>query len=633
MRRRACWMQFSAVVLSRRAFLKATAGLMMPAAAIRSAVAAHARPANRQWRHGISTFGQLKYPAQFAHFDYVNPRAPKLGTARQGAFGTFDNFNTIVAGWKGNLAAGIELTYESLLTASLDEISTEYGLIAEAVSYPPDFSSATFRLRPQARWHDGRAITPEDVIFSFHAFKTHSPQLAAYYRQVRNAEATGEREVTFRFARPGNRELPLIIGQLTILPKHWWQAADKSGRRRRIADTTLEPPLGSGPYRVGTFEAGQWIIYERVPDYWGSNLNVRIGQNNFDALRFDYFRDLSVMFQAFTADDLDWHVENTARRWATGYGFPAVRDKRVVLEEFPIRNVGIMQGFAFNIRLAKFKDPILRRAFNFAFDFESINRDIFYGQYTRIASYFQGTELACSGLPQGRELEILKPLRGRVPREVFATPYWNPVGGNPEADRANLLEAMRLLEAAGYAVRDFKLVNIKTGEPLSVEFLLQATTYERFVLSYQDSLERLGIDVTVRVVDDVQYENRLRNWDFEIVIAGWDESLTPGNEQRDYWGSRAAHTPGSRNIVGIADQAIDALIDRVVFATDRDELVAATHALDRVLLWHNYVVPQWTYDKVRTARWDRFGKPERMPIYGLSAFPAIWWWDAQRPQV
>ena len=279
-----------------------------------------------------------------------------------------------------------------------------------------------------------------------------------------------------------------------------------SGRRRNIADTTLEPPLGSGPYRVGTFEAGQWIIYERVQDYWGSNLNVRIGQNNFDALRFDYFRDLSVMFEAFSADDLDWHVENTAMRWATGYDFPAVRDKRVVLEEFPIRNVGVMQAFAFNIRLAKFKDPRLRRAFNFAFDFELINRDIFYGQYTRIASYFQGTELACSGLPQGRELGILKPLRGRVPEEVFTTPYWNPVGGNPEAGRTNRLEAMRLLEAAGYVVRDFKLVNIKTGKRLTVEFLLQAPTYERFVLAYQESLERLGIDVTVRVVDAVQYE-------------------------------------------------------------------------------------------------------------------------------
>ena len=507
-----------------------------------------AQAEEKSWRYGVSEFGKLKYPAHFAHFNYVNPQTPKVGTVRQGAFGTYDNFNIVVAGWKGELAAGIDLIYEFLLTPSLDEVSAEYGLIAEAVSYPPDFSSVAFRLRPQARWHDGRPITPDDVVFSFLSFKIHSPQFSAYYRHVRKAEATGEREVTFTCDGPGNRELPLLLGQLTILPKHWWAGTDKSGQRRHVADTTLEPPLGSGSYRIGTFEAGQSIVYERVADYWGSNLNVRVGHNNFDTLRFDYFRDLTVMFEAFTADDLDWHVENTARRWATGYDFPAVREKRVVLEEFPIRNVGVMQAFAFNARLAKFKDPRLRRAFNFAFDFEFVNRDIFFGQYTRIASYFQGTELACSGLPQGRELEILETYRGEVPPEVFTTPYWNPVGGNPDADRDNLLDAMRLLEAAGFAVNDLRLVDIKTGEPLQVEFLLSAPTYERFVSYYQDSLQRLGIDVTVRVVDDVQYENRLRNWEFEIIVAAWDESLTPGNEQRDYWGSRAANTPGSRNL-------------------------------------------------------------------------------------
>lgn len=582
------------------------------------------------WRHGASLFEQLKYSARFAHFDYVNPQAPKLGTVRQGVFGTYDNFNSVVAGLKGNLVAGIDLIHETLLTPSLDEVSAEYGLIAEAVSYPSDFSSVVFRLRPRSRWHDGQPITPDDVIFSFESFKAHSPQLSAYYRRVRKAEATGEREVTFTFDGPGNRELPLIVGQLTVLPKHWWDGVDKSGRRRDVADTTLDPPLGSGPYRIKNFEAGQWIIYERVADYWGTHLNVRVGHNNFDVLRFDYFRDLTTMFEAFKADDLDWHVENTAVRWVTGYDFPAVREKKVVREEFPVRNIGVMQAFAFNTRLDKFKDPRMRRAFNFAFDFESINRDIFFGEYTRIASYFQGTELACSGLPQGRELEILAGYRGKVPAEVFTTPYWNPVGGSQQADDHNLLEAMRLLEAAGFAVRDLKLVDGKTDEPLHIEFLLAAPTYERFVLSYQEALKRLGIDVMVRVVDAVQYENRLRNWEFDIVIASWEETLTPGNEQRDYWGSRAANTDGSRNLIGIADGAIDSLIERVVFASDRDELVAATRALDRVLLWHHYVVPQWTYSKVRTARWDRFARPQLMPTYGLSAFPAIWWWDADR---
>ena len=346
-----------------RTFLSTVGGsLLAQALAPVDPLERRSQAAENYWRHGVSLFGRLKYPAQFAHFDYVNPRAPKLGSARQGAFGTYDNFNIVVAGWKGDLAAGVFLIYKSLLAASLDEISAEYGLIAEAVSYPPDVSSVTFRLRPQARWHDGRPITPDDVVFSFLSFKAHNPQLAAYYRQVQKAEATGEREVTFTFAAPGNRELPLIVGQLTILPKHWWTAADKSGQRRNVADTTLEPPPGSGPYSIKMFEAGQSIVYERVANYWGSNLNVRIGHNNFDALRFDYFRDLTVMFEAFKADDLDWHVENTAENWATGYDFPAVRDKRVLREEFPIRNVGVMQAFAFNTRRAKFKDARLRRA-------------------------------------------------------------------------------------------------------------------------------------------------------------------------------------------------------------------------------------------------------------------------------
>ena len=618
------------LILTRRTFTRAVGGLIVAPALNPLEMLDGRASAEERWHHGLSLYEKLKYPAQFAHFDYVNPQAPKTGTVRQGAFGTFDNLNVAVAGFKGDLAAGIDLIYETLLTPSLDEVSAEYGLIAEGVACPPDFSSVSFRLRSAAKWHDGVPITPEDVVFSFSAFKKNNPQLSIYYRRVRDAEVTGDGEVTFTFDGPGNRELPLIVGQLTIIPKHWWMAADKSGAQRNVADTTLEPPLGSGPYRIKDFEADRTITYERVRDYWGDDLNVRCGHNNFDELRFEYFRDFTVQFEAFKADDFDWHVENTAKNWATGYDFSAVKEKRVVLEQFPIRNLGVMQGFAFNIRRRKFQDPRLRRAFNFAFDFELINRDIFYGQYTRIVSYFQGTELACSGLPRGKELEILNEYHGEVPAEVFTTPYWNPVSGNPRRDRKNLLAAMRLLQAAGFAVRDLKLVNVKTGEPLSVEFLLADPTYERFVLFYQDSLQRLGIEVAVRVVDAVQYENRVRNWEFDIVIAFWGESLTPGNELRDYWGSHAANIPSSRNLIGIADKAIDALIDRVVSATDHAELVAATRALDRVLLWHHYVVPQWSYGKVRTARWDRFARPHVMPIYGLSAFPTIWWWDAER---
>lgn len=616
--------------LSRRTFLQAVSSLAMAPSVANAPRTARQTGADRpQWRHGVSLFGDLKYVPNFAHFDYVNPRAPKVGTVKRSASGTFDNFNMAVDGGKGVLAAGIELIYETLLTPSLDEISSEYGLLAEAVSYPSDFSSVTFRLRDDAKWHDGSPITPEDVVFSFNAFKKHNPRIAAYYRHVIGARITGPRDVTFSFDTQDNRELPQIVGQLTVLPKHWWQATDETGKRRHIGETTLEAPLGSGPYRIKSFEAGRTITYERVEKYWGKNLNVRVGQGNFDEMRFDYYRDTAVEFEAFKAGDFDWRTENVARNWATGYEFPAARQKRVILEEFPIRNVGVMQAFVFNTRRRKFTDPRLRRAFNFAFDFESVNSDIFYGQYTRITSYFQGTELACSGLPEGPELEILAPLRNQIPAEVFSTPYWNPVGGNAVADRRNLLKAMTLLEASGFAVSDLRLVDLRTGEQMKVEFLLADPTYERFVLFYRDSLARIGIDVAVRTVDSVQYENRLRNFDFDIAVASWEESLTPGNELRDYFGSSAAATPGSRNLIGIADKAVDQLIDRVVYAADRDEQVAATHALDRVLLWHHYVVPQWSLNKVRTARWNRFAKPDIMPLYGMSAFPDIWWWDAQ----
>jgi microcin C transport system substrate-binding protein len=445
------------LIPTRRTFVQAAGGLILvPTLKAFEPFGARANAEDRFWRHGLSLYGQLKYPTQFAHFDYVNPLAPKTGTVRQGAFGTFDNFNVTVAGFKGDLATGIDLIYETLLTPSLDEVSAEYGLIAEAVAHPPDFSSVSFQLRPAARWHDGVPITPEDVIFSFLAFKKNNPQLSIYYRLVRDAAVTGDGEVTFSLDGPGNRELPLIIGQLTILSKHWWEAADKSDTQRDVADTTLEPPLGSGPYRIKDFEADRTITYERVRDYWGNDLNVRRGHNNFDELRFEYFRDSTAQFEAFKAGDFDWHIENTAKNWATGYDFPAAKEKRVVLEQFPIRNLGVMQGFAFNIRRRKFQDPRLRRAFNFAFDFESINRDIFYGQYTRIVSYFQGTELACTGLARGKELEILNEFHSEVPAEVFTTPYWNPVGGNPRKDRKNLLVAMRLLDTAGFALRDLK---------------------------------------------------------------------------------------------------------------------------------------------------------------------------------
>jgi microcin C transport system substrate-binding protein len=594
------------------------AGLVRPAAA---------QGAAANWRHGLSLFGDLKYPADFKQFDYVNAKAPKGGAVRLLATGTFDNFNVVIAGLKGQIAVGVNLIYNQLMTTSFDEIATQYGLLADAATRPDDFSTATYRLRAEAKWHDGRPVTPEDVIFSFEALKENSPFMGAYYRHVTKAEKTGEHEVTFTFDSPGNRELPQIVGQLRVFPKHWWEGTDASGKKRDIGATTLEPPLGSGPYRIKEFVAGRSIVYERLKDYWGKDLNVAVGNNNFDEIRYEYFRDSTVALEAFKGDQADWRIENVAKNWATAYDFPAVKDKRVVKEEFPIADLGIMQAFVFNTRRSKFEDARLRRAFNFAFDFDEMNKQLFFGQYHRISSYFDGTELASSGLPEGAELEILNTVRDQVPPEVFTAPYTNPSVGSPEKVRANLIEATRLLKEAGYQIRDRKLVNVKTGEPLSVEVLIDDPSFERVVLFYKPQLERLGVGVTVRTVDDAQYENRLRRWDYDIIVHSWGQSLSPGNEQRDYWGSAAADMAGSQNYAGIKNPAVDALIDRVIFTKNRAELVAATKALDRVLLWNHYVVPQWTYGKVRTARWDRFGHPEVMPKYGRDSFPTIWWWD------
>jgi len=580
--------------------------------------------------HGMSVFGDLKYPADFKHFDYVNPDAPKGGIARQILIGTFDNFNITVSGVKGSIAAAVQLVYEALMASSLDEVSTEYGALAESVSHPEDFSSVTYRLRAEAKWHDGKPVTADDVIFSLDAFKKHHPQYSAYYRHVVKAEKLGDREIKFTFDAPGNRELPLIVGQLTILPKHWWEGTDSEGRKRDISATTLEKPLGSGPYRIKEFVAGRSVVLERVKDHWGRDLAANIGRNNFDELRYEYFRDSTVAIEAFKGDQVDWRNENSAKNWATAYDFPAVADKRVLLEEFPNRSSGIMQAFAMNLRRDKFRDPRVRRALNYAFDFEEMNKQIFFGQYKRISSYFDGTELASSGLPQGKELEILETVRSEVPAEVFTTAYTNPVGGSADAVRGNLREALRWLKEAGYEVRDRKLTDSKTGAPFTIELLGADPSFERVMLFFKPSLERLGIDVSVRTIDPAQYENRLRSWDFDIVVSSWGQSLSPGNEQREYWSTQAADMAGSRNIIGIKNPAIDRLIERLIFAKDRDDLVAATKALDRVLLWNHYVVPQWNYPKVRTARWDRFGRPAELPKYGQSAFPGIWWYDADK---
>ena len=479
-----------------------------------------------------------------------------------------------------------------------------------------------YRLRKEARWHDGSPVTPEDVIFSMETLKKQSPFYSSYYRHVVKAEKIGERDIKFTFDVPGNRELPHIVGELPVLPKHCWEGTDSQGRKRDISATTLEKPLGSGPYRIKDFVAGRSVRLERVKDYWGASLPARSA------------RIISTNCASSSSGTiwLRWKHSRPTRRTGSRrirrssgrppMTFPAVTEKRVLKEEFPINDSGRMQGFVLNLRRDQFKDARLRRAFNYAFDFEEMNKQLFFSQYKRINSYFEGTELACSGVPEGQELQILETLRDKVPPEVFTTPFVNPVGGNPEAVRANLREATKLLKEAGFEVRERKLVD-PAGRPVTAEILVQDPSAERIALFFKPSLERIGVTTSIRVVDDVQYQNRLRNFDFDIIIDQWGESLSPGNEQREFWGSQSADQAGSKNTIGIKNPAIDALIDRVIFAKDRAGLVAATRALDRVLLWNFYVVPQFTYPFSRYARWDRFSHAEPLPKYGRSGLPDL----------
>lgn len=579
-----------------------------------------------QWQHATALTGTPKYSADAKHFDYVNPDAPKGGLVRMSTSGGFDTFNPILS--KGNPAPATSLTYDTLMDLALDEadISAEYGVIAEAMRYPDDFSWVEFRLRPQARWHDGQPITVDDVIWTFEKTIEHSPPQRFYYRNVVKAEAISDQIVRFTFDVSQNRELPHIMGQLMILPKHWWEGTAPNGEKRDIGKGTLEPPLGSGPYRIKDFDANRRVSYERVADYWGADLPVRVGTNNFDEVRYDSYRDTTVLLEAFKGDQYDYRRENSAKNWATGYEFPAVKDGRVVLEKFDDKARGIMQAFVVNLRREKFSDPRVRRALNMAFDFESANRTTFFGQYKRISSYFAGTELASSGLPQGMELEILDSVRELVPPEVFTQAYSNPVNGDTKKLRGNLRVAVGLLKDAGWVLKGRQLVNAASGERFEIEFVAQDPGSERYVLPFANNLERIGIKLTMRVLDTPQYINRIRGRDFDMTTLGWGESLSPGNEQRDYWGSEAADRQQSRNYAGIKDKGVDALIDKVIFAKGRDELVAATRALDRVLLAHHYVVPQWYLDVDRTARWDRFAHPDNIPEY-TNGFPTIWWWD------
>ena len=580
------------------------------------------------WVHAFAMEGEPKYGPDYAHFDYVNPDAPKGGTVRLGDLGGFDTFNPILP--KGETAGGIGLLYETLLTPSMDEQSVYYGLLAEALKIAPDYGSVTFRIDPDARWNDGEPVTAEDVVWSFNKLIEVNPDRQQYYVNITSAEVTAPGEVTFTFDQTGNRELPLILGQLMVLPQHWWEGTDADGKQRNIAESTLEPPMGSGPYELASFDAGRTITYKRVEDYWGADHPTQVGQNNFDEYRIEYFLDLTVQFEAFKGDQFDWWWENTARRWATAYDFPAVTEGRIVRELFPqdYAGSGIGLGFVPNLRREKFQDIRVRKALNYAFDFEELSNTLFFNQYERIDSYFFGLPFKSTGLPEGEELEVLESVRDLVPASVFTEPYTNPLSGDPQKLRENLRTALGLFNEAGYTLDGNRLVDAN-GEQFGFEILLNGPTIEPVAQNLVTNLAQIGVAATIRSVDSPQYINRSRSFDYDVIYTGWAQSYSPGNEQRFFFGSSTANEEGSQNYAGIANPAIDALIDKLVVADDRDTQLAITAAIDRVLLHNYYMVPSYSLRNSRIAHWNRFSHPENLPDFS-SGFPTIWWWDAEK---
>lgn len=572
--------------------------------------------------HGIAMHGDLKYPAGFRNFDYVNPAAPKGGTVRLSTTGTYDSFNGFII--KGTPVIALGLIYDTLMTESLDEPFSEYCLLCETVEVPQDRSWVAFTLRANAKWHDGQPITVDDVIWTFDTLRDKGdPFYRFYYASVEKVEQTGDRSVKFTFRRGENRELPLIIGQLPVLPKHYWAGRD-------FEKTTLEPPLGSGPYRIKSFEAGRSVTYARVPDYWGARLPVNVGTNNFDIVRYDYYRDNTVEVEAFKSGAVDYRAENSSRHWATSYNIPAVRDGRIKKEALPNgRSVG-MQGFAYNMRRPVFKDRMVRRALAYTFDFEWSNKTLFYGQYTRTRSFFDNSELAATGVPQGREREILSKFARKLPPEVFTKEYNPPRTDGSGNNRAQLRKGLEILRAAGWDIdqETRKLTNRESKEEMTFEILLVSPLFERVVLPMKKNLARLGIDVTVRTVDSAQYQERLDNFDFDMIVATWGESLSPGNEQRNYWSSEAADRPGSRNLTGLKNPVVDELVEMVIAAPTRAELVYRTRALDRVLQWQYIVIPQYHIAYDRILYWNKFSRPDIIPTRGVSLF--TWWVDPEK---
>ncbi|WGF89851.1 extracellular solute-binding protein [Marinivivus vitaminiproducens] len=598
-------MTFARAGLAR--LLPALAGLVL-------ATSAAAQP-----QHGLSMYGDLKYGPDFEHFDYVNPAAPKGGALVSGVVGSFDSLNPFILRGTPGAVTG---TFETLTEQSLDEPFSEYGLLAESVEMPEDRSYVRFNLRPEARFSDGRPVTAEDVIWTFNTLITEgNPTFRYYYANVAKAEQTGERQVTFTFDGGVNRELPLIMGQLPVLPKHHFEG-------RAFDEPTLEVIPGSGPYVVERVDPGRSITLRRNPDYWGKDLPINRGRDNADELRYEYFRDSNVALQAFKAGVYDLRAENTASLWATAYTGPAFDRGLIVKEEIPRHDSGVMQGFAYNIRRPIFQDPKVRRALAYAFDFEWTNANLFYGEYERVESYFSGTELASTGLPEGEELALLEPYRDQLPPEVFTETYQAPKSDGSGNIRDNLRAAFQLLTEAGWTVENGVLTNQATGDVMRFEILLGSPAFERIVQPFVRNLERLGVQASIRTVDPAQYQNRTDDFDFDMTVDVWGQSLSPGNEQRDFWGSAAADQPGSRNTVGIKDPVVDALIQKIITAPSREALVTATHALDRVLLWGHYVIPNWRSPTVNLAYWSKLRHPTESPNSGFDL--SAWWVDTGR---
>ncbi len=580
-----------------------------------------------EWQHGGTLFGELKYGPDFEAYEHVNRDAPVGGTLNQTVLGGYDSFNPFVV--RGRAAAGLNYTggllWDTLFEQSVDQPSAAYGLVANAFKHPADFSTATFRIDPRAKFHDGEPIKPADVIWSLEVLKENQPLFADYYRNVVRAEETGDGEVTFYFDESGNRELPHIMGDLPVLPKHWWEGTGPDGNKRNIAEPTAEPPLGSGPYRISKFDLGKSIEWERVDDYWGLDVPVRQGRFNFENINYTYFLDDSALWEAFKKGGIsDTRVENVSRRWATGYNFPAFDRGDVTKSAFPADSSEPFQGYYFNLRRDKFKDIRVRKALTLLFDFESMNKTLFFDAYTRTGSFFEGGELKASeGVPQGREREILEEYRGRIADEIIDGEFSLPVYGSPADKRKIQRQALKLFRDAGFTFKDGKMLD-PSGEQFVVEILGRGPTDERVGIPTAENFSQLGIKVDLRIVDTAQYKNRTDNFDFDMTMLVTAQSLSPGNEQREFWSSQAAERPGARNYSGISEPVIDELVERIIKAPDRDELIALTQALDRILMAGYYAIPMWHNPDVWYAWWNKIQFPPTQPLYTGIDIYSLW---------